>query len=94
MMFERNTMACKSEGDGARTRNLRIDSPMLGSVSDEDARTCDRSSASTSSSPSSCAQEPSKTDPDLAKLIDAWPTLPQPLKAGIRAMVDAARSFG
>lgn len=28
--------------------------------------------------------------PDLAKLIDAWPTLPEPLKAGIRAMVEAA----
>ena len=30
--------------------------------------------------------------PDLAKLIDAWPTLPEPVKAGIRAMVEAARS--
>jgi len=31
-----------------------------------------------------------KNHPDLAKLIDAWPTLPQPLKEGIRAMVEAA----
>ena len=29
-------------------------------------------------------------DPDLAVLIDAWATLPEPLKAGIVAMVKAA----
>jgi len=28
--------------------------------------------------------------PDLAALIDAWPTLPAALKAGIVAMVQAA----
>jgi len=27
-------------------------------------------------------------------MIDAWPTLPEPVKAGIRAMVEAARSSG
>ena len=58
------------------------------------SRTAERASISPSSSPSSCAQKPSKTDPDLAKLINAWPTLPEPLKAGIRAMVEAARSSG
>jgi len=29
------------------------------------------------------------TDPDLAALIDAWPRLPEPIKAGILALVRA-----
>ncbi len=29
-------------------------------------------------------------DPDLTRLIDAWPTLPEAIKAGILAMVTAA----
>jgi hypothetical protein len=29
-------------------------------------------------------------DPDLRRLIDAWPTLPEALRAGILAMVAAA----
>ena len=29
-------------------------------------------------------------DPDLAKVVAAWPTLPDPLKAGILAMVKTA----
>jgi len=36
---------------------------------------------------------PQPTDPDseLAKVIDAWATLPKPVKAGILAMVEAAK---
>jgi hypothetical protein len=30
--------------------------------------------------------------PDLAAVIDAWPELPEAIKAGIVAMVNAARS--
>jgi hypothetical protein len=30
-------------------------------------------------------------DPDLARVLDAWPTLPQPLRDGILAMIDGAR---
>jgi len=30
-------------------------------------------------------------DPDLAALIAAWPDLPDPVRAGINAMVQAAR---
>jgi hypothetical protein len=29
-------------------------------------------------------------DPDLVFVLDAWPTLPEPIKAGILAMVRAA----
>jgi hypothetical protein len=29
-------------------------------------------------------------NPDLAALVDAWPTLPEPIKAGILAMVKAS----
>jgi len=31
-----------------------------------------------------------KQDPNLAQLIDAWPTLEDPIRAGIMAMVRAA----
>jgi hypothetical protein len=31
------------------------------------------------------------TDPDLAALIDAWPTLPEAIRAGILALVRAAQ---
>jgi hypothetical protein len=30
-------------------------------------------------------------DPDLARLIDAWPTLPEVLRAGILAMIGVRR---
>ena len=32
--------------------------------------------------------------PDLAELVNAWPTLPAALKAGILAMVKAAKAGG
>jgi len=35
-----------------------------------------------------------KTDPDLAILTRAWPTLPAAIKAGIMAMVKAANVEG
>ena len=36
------------------------------------------------------AYGPSETTPDLAEIIDAWPTLPEPIRAGIVAMVNAS----
>jgi hypothetical protein len=34
---------------------------------------------------------PAQQDPDLAKIIDAWPMLQEPIRAGIMAMIGAAR---
>jgi hypothetical protein len=30
-------------------------------------------------------------DPELGKLVDAWPTLPEPIRLAIRALVESAR---
>jgi hypothetical protein len=32
-----------------------------------------------------------QTDPHLATLVDAWPTLPEAVKAGIVAMIKASQ---
>ena len=37
-----------------------------------------------------CAFGPLETPPDLATVIDAWSTLPEPIKAGIMALVRAS----
>jgi hypothetical protein len=37
-----------------------------------------------------CSANAVNSDPDLAKIIAAWPTLPEALRAGILAMVNAA----
>ncbi len=61
------------------------------SASPEKPGTSDGTPPTTSSSPSSRAQNPSTTDPDLVMLIDAWPLLPEAVKAGILAMVRAVQ---
>jgi hypothetical protein len=35
-----------------------------------------------------------ETPPDLAAVVAAWPTLPEPIRAGILAMVKAASGEG
>ncbi len=45
--------------------------------------------ATPSSSPGSRGGNPALDD-HLRRLIDAWPTLPEPMRAGILAMVEAA----
>jgi hypothetical protein len=75
-----------SEGDGTRTRNHRIDSPLTPlptSVSDNDLR-----------------QQPppltgpllpdAGTDPDLARVVTAWPDLPPHVRAAVLALVQTS----
>jgi hypothetical protein len=76
-------------GVGTRTPDLRIMRPPSG---------CSKTMPENhlSQSPSSVAEhlpnDTCKTDPDLAAVVEAWPDLPEALKAGIVAMVKAARS--
>ncbi len=51
--------------------------------------TCDGAPATPASSPDSSGGNPPRDD-DLRRLIDAWPDLPEPIRAGIVAMVEAA----
>ena len=37
---------------------------------------------------------PSDTPHELAEIIDAWPTLPEPIRAGILAMIRSASGKG
>jgi hypothetical protein len=69
-----------------RTCNQGIMSPPPNSLTTEEIVCCDDASFH----PTSRADSQNEVEPELARLIDAWPTLPEPLRAGILAMVDAA----
>jgi hypothetical protein len=47
---------------------------------------------STSSALPFCLPESREKDADLARIVEAWPMLPDAMKAGIVAMVEASRS--
>ncbi len=56
---------------------------------DKDLRTSDQQRAAPGAADDS---ESGLSDPDLRAVMDAWPTLSDPVKAGILAMVDASVS--
>ncbi len=86
----------QTEGVGARTQDLRLKRPLHDFGSNENTNTYDdqfsRASADDSSqsqvSPIS-ADNTAQSDPRLADLIDAWNELPEAVRAGIHAMVNA-----
>jgi hypothetical protein len=45
-------------------------------------------------SPIGPAKPPLPADPDLALVVDSWHRLPEPIRAGILAMVKAASGEG
>jgi len=59
-------------------------------------KTTDNSRVSSQSGTDSGTPHAEKPElpPDLAELVNAWPTLPAALKAGILAMVKAAKAGG
>ena len=71
-----------------RTCDLRSRRPLAAAETSTTKGTCDDGAAATSSSHSS-SDENQPLDADLRRLIDAWPKLPDAIRAGILAMVDA-----
>lgn len=84
---QRGARECESGGDGIRTHD------------DPKAMPVFKTGANPHNSPGNTADSDkasavahavaSKIDPDLTRLVDAWPTLPAAVKAGIVAMVEA-----
>ncbi len=63
----------------------RFSRPPPDSVSPEPAQTCEQPPDNSADSSASLAGN----DPDLAAVLQAWPTLPEAIKAGILATVRA-----
>ncbi len=80
---------CKQATLRTRTGDLSFTKAPDDSASGEESYTCGGDSADTSSSPGSRGGNRPLND-DLCRLIDAWPTLPEPMRAGILVMVEAA----
>jgi len=79
------TQGLRSEADGTRTRNHRIDSQP--DESRNQRRVADLRNASEVAAAPIAAPA---ADRDLARLIAAWDGLPRAVRAGINAMVAAA----
>ncbi len=71
---------------GTRTPNLRFRRPTTHSTSDAKSYAYKAPAPTPSNIPSSQPQKPAKTDPDLADLLDRWPTLAADVKAAILAL--------
>jgi hypothetical protein len=77
-----------SEGDGTRTRNHRIDSLPKPRRKPKPRKAVTPSAGSGCSA--GCSGQRSEggiLDADLAALVAAWPTLSDPIRAAIRALV-------
>ena len=75
----------------ARTADPLLVRQEAQSVSPDDSSTSGGDETSPSRFPSSRVQEALRADPELEGLIEAWPELPDALRAGIVAMVKAAQ---
>jgi len=76
-------------GSGGRTRtdDPRLMNPLLGSRPACPTKTSGEGKGVLAQHLSRAPEN----DPDLATVIAAWPSLPEPIKAGIVAMVNAAQ---
>jgi hypothetical protein len=86
-----STTSGRRVAEGTRTPNTQIhspDQPRPNSKPDNELRSKGESVGAEMGAVTE--KPPLPIDPDLAALIDAWPTLPEVVKAGIVAMVKAA----
>ena len=75
-----------TEGAGTRTQDLRLKRPLLDSVRP------DRQSTYTPPAETfvTCLAILGQTDPQLERVAEAWPALPEHLRAAILALVETA----
>ena len=81
--------------DGSRNRAREDSNPQPSDPKSDDTIGNKGLTKNDSASDSNQATEPlegGELDPELAAIVDAWPTLPEPLRAGIVAMVKCALS--
>ena len=83
----------KSFGSKSAPRRTRTYNPLIKSQQSHGAEPQETervNDASAVALPFPCPTAPRDTSPDLALVVDAWPTLPEAVRAGIVAMVRAA----
>jgi hypothetical protein len=97
----RGRIVLLTSGGGDRTRDTRLMKPPLACHNYDVDKTCvdggslrahGRAQECPKISPPNFASrpsKPSKLDPDLSEIIGAWPNLPDAIKSGILAMVQA-----
>ena len=77
---------CESSSGGIRTPDTRIMIPLVSVENLEKNAPSENCAAHMSA----VEIESSTIDPELKQIFDRWPNLPEPIKAGILAMVEAA----
>ena len=83
-------------GEGIRTPDTRIMIPLLSTPGERAERVSTHALTARDSSESVerlgvLLGVLKEKDPDLASVLESWPTLPEPMRPGIVAMVKAAR---
>ncbi len=76
-----------SENDGTRTRNHRIDSPPISRAKHQ------KNKAHTASEHNGRSDDliaGETLDPDLARVVAAWPTLSEPIRRAVLALIGSA----
>ncbi len=89
--LRRGAASCTSEGDGTRTRNLRIDSPA------RDVADALESEANQPLAVSTCTTTcttPDQLAPELLRIAEVWHRLPPHIRAAVLALVNTAAPAG
>ena len=84
--------AVHTKSDGILTRKLRLDSPERPLPEDYEKQHDTPLTDFGCTAGCTCREEDTKGElPDrLARVVEAWPTLPEPLRRAVLAMIDAA----
>jgi hypothetical protein len=76
-------------GDRIRTGDVQLGNAAVTGSIPLQARSYRSSSTLLSAQLSAAPQQPVSNDPGLARVIDAWPALPDPIKAAVLALVSS-----